>query len=116
MARRNLRLIAERTGWPDGAIDACEALNADQPDLVVVWRPANTTKGFEYEAGFYAYVSGDDPLHNGVKRREWYGETIDQLRQVLPTGRGPLIVPAGTCWEEPCRPGAPSDPTEGAAC
>jgi hypothetical protein len=41
---RNRQLIAERLGWPDGALDACTALEADYPDWAVFWtdrRPAD---------------------------------------------------------------------------
>lgn len=51
---RNRRIIAARVGWPDGALEACEAIERARPDWDPTWRFANVFKGFEAPAGFYA--------------------------------------------------------------
>ena len=85
LGRRNARLIAARTGWPAGAIEACEDLAHQYPGLTVAWMPANATEGFEREPGFYAWRSGDNPLRRGERRYEWYGATAAELGRVLAT-------------------------------
>jgi hypothetical protein len=61
LARKNQRLIAERTGWPDGALEACAELEDRYPGWYISWRRENTTPGFERPAGFYAKY--DHSLH-----------------------------------------------------
>lgn len=34
---RNVELIAQRLGWPDGAVQACAALEAEFPRWMVFW-------------------------------------------------------------------------------
>lgn len=54
LAWRNRRIIAERMHWPDGALEACETIERQYPAWYPNWRPANTIKGFEAPAGYYA--------------------------------------------------------------
>lgn len=54
LARRNRLLIADRTGWPEGALMVCEEIEHTYPEWSVSWRRENTIKGFEAPAGFYA--------------------------------------------------------------
>lgn len=83
---RNRRLIAERMGWPAGALDECLRLERERPDYEVAWFPEWKTPGFERPAGFYAWSVGDQPLHKGTKRREWYGATAAKLKAKLAGG------------------------------
>lgn len=88
-ARRNRELIAERTGWPEGALAECLRLEEDCPGYSVAWFHAqkSPTPVFRREAGFYAWIAGDQPGHMGAdgyhKRHEWYGATIEKLRAQL---------------------------------
>jgi len=96
LQRKNGRLLAERLGWPDGAIEACERLE-DEYGLCVAWYPRwrMATPGFDNEAGFYAWVPDDQPGYwavgyGYVRRKQWYGATADELaaaldRQATPT-------------------------------
>lgn len=45
------------------------------------WKTA--AKQFDREAGFYAWVTGEEPLHHGVQRTEWYGATAEELKAKL---------------------------------
>jgi hypothetical protein len=76
---RNLRLIAERTGWPAGAAEACEEMEAKFPDWWVCWSPENTCPGFEDPTGFYATFEG----HHRSERRRLYAATADELLALL---------------------------------
>lgn len=51
---RNRRLLAERLGWPAGALRVCEVLQRRYPGWHTTWLPASTAPGFEFPAGFYA--------------------------------------------------------------
>jgi hypothetical protein len=57
-ARRNQKLIAERLGWPKGALAACWALENRHPGWHVDWLDECTSKGFERPAGFRAMLTG----------------------------------------------------------
>ena len=61
LAGRNRQLIAERIGWPEGAVELCEEIEQAHPDWSVFWLPENTIEGFERPSGFMA------------RRRDWYG-------------------------------------------
>jgi hypothetical protein len=54
LARQNQKLIAERTGWPEGALKTCWELEGKHPGWMVDWLHENTIKGFERPAGFRA--------------------------------------------------------------
>lgn len=53
-ARQNQKLIAERTGWPEGALQTCWEIEGRHPGWMVDWLHENTIKGFERAAGFRA--------------------------------------------------------------
>jgi len=77
LSRRNLKLIAERTGWPDGALQACWDLENRYPGWSVSWLHENTISGFERPAGFW-----------GVYRRqahqaEAFRVTVQELALVM---------------------------------
>lgn len=85
MAERNREVLAERLGWPEGALAACIELEAAVPGFHVAWFPQWKTaaKQFDREAGFYAWVTGQEPLCNGRQRQEWYGATAEELKAKL---------------------------------
>jgi hypothetical protein len=79
---RGRRLIAERTGWPDGAAAQCERVERQHPGIVA-WMPANNVKDFERREGYYAWREGDEPLRNGVRRHELYAPSASELAKRL---------------------------------
>ncbi|UQU64875.1 hypothetical protein COUCH_00460 [Couchioplanes caeruleus] len=58
LGRRNRRLIAKRTGWPEGAVEACERIEDAFPAWSVSWRHENVIPGFLSPEGFYAERPG----------------------------------------------------------
>jgi predicted DNA-binding transcriptional regulator AlpA len=85
-AERNRELIAERVGWPTGAIDVCRRIENDFPGWAVWWSPANPITGYEHPDGYVAQIldagSADD-------RVSAFGETPQQLvDQIRATGAG----------------------------
>jgi hypothetical protein len=79
MEQRSLRAIAERTGWPAGALDACFELETAFPGWTLWWAPENIAKGFECPTGFHASFEGG---HRSLNRR-LFAETIEELRVQL---------------------------------
>lgn len=71
----NRRVIADRIGWPEGALEACEAIERVNPDWSPWWQAANTIPGWEAPAGFYARPNDSSPYA--------YGETADSLAKVI---------------------------------
>ncbi len=67
LARYNRRIIAERVGWPVGALEMCEHLDAAYPGWMVWWHPESVIAGWGHPAGYVAsrrasgYVCGVDP-------------------------------------------------------
>jgi hypothetical protein len=96
LAWRNRRTIAERTGWPAGAVDACEQIEAAHPTWDVGWRPANTIRGFEAPAGFYATYRG-----TWASARAYGADpatvtaAIEAVRSECPECHAAFPVPAG---------------------
>jgi hypothetical protein len=90
LARRNRVVVAERTGWPAGAVETCERLEAEHPGWMVSWMDANPIRGWERPAGWYAAradvsLQGGDTLRrlpeDGVPRDPAvFGETTDELK------------------------------------
>jgi hypothetical protein len=76
LARKNRRLIASRLGWPDGAVEACEAIDADNPRWHTSYRHADERR--KQPAGFYA-LHGDSTAYEPVP----YGATPDELRKAI---------------------------------
>lgn len=79
LAWRNRRVLAERQGWPDGAVEACEQLEVTHRGWSFSWRTANTIKGFERPEGFYATTGS---TWRDITR---YGATPEELAEVLMT-------------------------------
>lgn len=75
LAVRNRRLTAERTGWPDGALEACEKLEAETPGWSISWYAGG---GMTWvEAGYYASRAD---WHTHAKPPQWlYGATVEDL-------------------------------------
>lgn len=88
MVLRNRRLLAERLGWPEGALDECLQLEEELPGFEVAWfgEWKVADPAFCRAEGFYAWFAGDEPLHLGRKRREWYGATAAELKAKLYPG------------------------------
>jgi hypothetical protein len=80
MKRNNQRLIAERTGWPDGALQACADLEDRHPGWHVSWMNENTTPGWERPAGFYA---SNPSRGHAVTKNEAFAPTAAELEPLL---------------------------------
>jgi hypothetical protein len=72
---KNRRILAERMGYPDGALSACIAIEDEFPRWIVYW-----TKGASpgKPAGFYAFRSGP-----WATQQHLYGRTPDELRKQI---------------------------------
>jgi hypothetical protein len=61
MAERNRELIAERLGWPDGALNECRDLEARYPDYFCWW----TSRGYpDPVPGYGAALRGGQTPHS----------------------------------------------------
>jgi len=78
LAWRNRQVIAERLGWPAGALEACEAIELAHPDWHPNYRQAITVRGFESPAGFYATRQ-----HAVRHERAAYGVDPQPLRKAI---------------------------------
>lgn len=58
LAARNRRILAERLGWPAGALQECERLEREHPGWHVSWLPENTTPRFERPEGWWGVYDG----------------------------------------------------------
>lgn len=80
LRRNNQRLIAESTGWPDGALKACWELMDRHPGWHVSWMGENVTPGWERPAGFWAsHPTGG----HVVKKIEAFAATAAELEPLL---------------------------------
>lgn len=97
LVRRNRHVFAERTGWPAGTVEACERIEAAHPTWDVSWRQANTIRGFEAPAGFYATYRG-----TRVTARAYGADSatvtaaIEAVRSECPECRLSFPIPAGS--------------------
>lgn len=82
----NRRLFAERQHWPDGALAACESIDADHPGWYTTWRDGNTWSGDK--AGYYAYQRKPSGTW---EHPPLYAATPDDLRAEIETH--PLVEP-----------------------
>jgi hypothetical protein len=78
MRRRNLRLLAQSGNWPEGAVQACEQIEAEHPGWSVFYSNGGwmTWK----EAGYYARRRRHRRLQPYT-----YGATPDELRFAIET-------------------------------
>lgn len=78
----NRTLIAERMGWPDGAVEACRDLEREFPSWTVYWvsgeLPAAPRRGFQ--------AIFDDHHHRMARA---FGETPEELRENLAAANDP---------------------------
>lgn len=56
--RANMKLLADRLSWPDGALETCWDLEKRFPGWRVAWLSENTRRRFEHPAGFWATRDG----------------------------------------------------------
>jgi hypothetical protein len=84
-SQRNQRLIAERTGWPPGALDTCRRLEVEHPGWRVAWLRENRYPGFERPAGWLAsnetiHLEGaDDDLPGRRRSARLFAQTPEAL-------------------------------------
>lgn len=71
----NRRVIADRLGWPEGALDACLALEEQYPRWGVFWTDGGPLR--DSRPGYRAYAIASGRSH-GMS-----AETPDQLRWLL---------------------------------
>jgi hypothetical protein len=81
--RNNLRLIAERTGWPDGVLQGCVDLEDRYPGWYVSWMPENINAGFERPAGYWA-TNNTIPQHHVEAFRTDLRELAEVLADEIP--------------------------------
>lgn len=92
LLRHNRRVMAERIGWPDGAVEACDKLQDAYPGWNPGWQPESTIRGFEHPAGYFASRLGrryNEPVA--------YGSDPDELASVID----------GWAWPIPWEVGGP---------
>jgi hypothetical protein len=58
LAWANRQILADRLGWPVGALQQCERIESAYPDWSVTWLRGNTVKGFESPPRFWAVRDG----------------------------------------------------------
>lgn len=71
LARMNRMIIAERLGWPAGAVEECEKLDDASPGWSITW-----------EAGCYC-ATRVGWRHGDEVPRWLYGETVDELATAI---------------------------------
>lgn len=83
-AWKNRRIFAVREHWPSGALESCETIEREFPDVHPVWHKGGLP-GAWGEPGFYGTVRGLPGAGRTV-----YAATADELRVKLADrpGRG----------------------------
>jgi hypothetical protein len=86
---QNRRIIAERTGWPAGAVEMCERVEAEHPPWDLWWIPETMIAGKRWPQGWTATRTDADLPHademrpgrpDGISRHPCvYGETLVEL-------------------------------------
>ncbi|GIG68249.1 hypothetical protein [Phytomonospora endophytica] len=77
LAWKNRRIFAVRENWPAGALESCEAIEREFPDVHPVWHKGGLP-GAWGEAGFYGTVRGLPGAGRTV-----FAPTADELRATL---------------------------------
>lgn len=84
LVAHNRRIADKREGWPAGALQMCEHLDAVNPGWTVWWHRESTIAGWEHPAGYVAsrvssgYVCGEDPaavswkMRHAPDNRHWH--------------------------------------------
>lgn len=75
LPRRNRRVLAERQGWPDGALDACLELEQAYPRWAVLWTKGGLPR--DPDRGYRAYATVERVLY------DVFAETAEVLRERL---------------------------------
>lgn len=78
LPRHNRRVIAERIGWPDGAVEACDWIEQAYPEWIPGWQHESKIRGFERPEGYYATRQGG---HSGEP--DLYGATAEDLAAAI---------------------------------
>lgn len=74
LREHNRRIIAERLGWPAGAAQACQNIEADNPGWSAYWQPADA----RHAEGWYAIHDNHFHLEPPM-----YGATPEQLHAAI---------------------------------
>lgn len=77
LAWKTRRIFAAKENWPEGALEACEALEREFPHVHPVWNKGGMA-GVWHRPGFYGTVRGLPG--NG---RTVYAPTAEELRVLL---------------------------------
>jgi hypothetical protein len=80
LRRKNREIISERLRWPDGALQACVALEDRHPGWQVSWMGESATPGFERPAGFHASYRDEDEVFH---KPEAFAPTAEELEPLL---------------------------------
>lgn len=89
----NRRILAERLGWPGGAVVVCQLIDHWYPGWHTSWRDANPI--LWRPAGWYAW-------HDDMHREEHvYGETPQALREAIRAHKCPNRGRARTATDQP---------------
>ena len=78
LAAKNRRLFAQRLGWPDGALEACEQLDQAHAGWYANWSPGGSPS--RPDAGYYTrrwHQERGEPFA--------YGRTPEELSAVIAT-------------------------------
>ncbi|GAA1028029.1 hypothetical protein GCM10009557_11570 [Virgisporangium ochraceum] len=76
----NQRVLAERLGWPLGAVEACQSIDEEFPGWYTLYWPVHRGK----PAGYYAFHDNSNWMEPHL-----YGATPDDLREAIRTHRCP---------------------------
>lgn len=76
LAASNRRLLAQRGRWPEGAVQACEAIEADFPDWGVSYSHGGGATWVD--PGYYARRI----RHRHMEDYE-YGSTVEEIRAAI---------------------------------
>jgi hypothetical protein len=71
---RNRRLLAQRLGWPEGAVEECERVDRLAPGWWTTYRPASDGAGLTLAEGYYAVRKNE---HR--RQRPRYAPNADEL-------------------------------------
>ena len=78
LAAKNRRLFAQRENWPDGALDACVAVDRDNPGWYTTWHAGGAGAGSWERPGFYAL-----PRYHRHKPGWAYGASAEEVRHAI---------------------------------
>lgn len=79
---RNREVLAERLGWPIGAVEECRAVEAEEPSWNVWWVPGGLPS--QPEPGFTAHRGDDACSEQQDLFAATAGELLREIRQARP--------------------------------